>query len=423
MYERGGGVLIAISKHLDSSFIDITNTSLEQLYVKIHVRSATINVGGIYLPPSSPTSIYEQCIKTLCELQTRNPNCEFFVAGDFNLPKITWTTNDQGSIFHPQPSATSSISTIEYLNLYQINTIANCYNQYLDIIFSSFRDNTLENAIEPIVPIDLYHPALLVYLYLNASCNYKQTTRVIYSYKIADYSIINTKLNLVDWKQLFCDIDIYLYVDLFYHVLYSIIDDNVPFKKLRDSFPPCFNSKLKHLLIQKKVAHLNCKTTRTASNYDIFSKMRTRCQKLNNILYDKYIENTENSIKTNIKNFWNYVNSLKKDNKVPNTIKPKSITATNLEDKVQLFAQHFQTTFTNSTDDITPSTPIDIIHINSLKLTLSEIFDGISKLKLDTGPGLDAIPNFFLKNCQNIIASPLFILFNKSFFEGKLPNR
>ena len=35
VYERGGGVLIAISKHLDSSYIDISNTSLEQLYVKI----------------------------------------------------------------------------------------------------------------------------------------------------------------------------------------------------------------------------------------------------------------------------------------------------------------------------------------------------------------------------------------------------
>ena len=56
---------------------------------------------------------------------------------------------------------------------------------------------------------------------------------------------------------------------------------------------------------------------------------------------------------------------------MPNTIKLKSVTTTNLEDKAQLFAQHFQTVFTNSTDDITSSTPIDIIHINSLKLTLS----------------------------------------------------
>ena len=271
------------------------------------------------------------------------------MAGDFNLPKSTWTTNDQGSIFHPQPSATLSIidavsilnSIIEYLNLYHINTIANCYNQYLDIIFSSFRDNNLENAIEPIVPIDLYHPALLVHLSLNASCNYQQTTRLIYNYTIADYSIINTKLKLVDWKQLFCDIDIDLSADLFYHILYSIIDENVRSKKLRDSFHPWFNSELKHLLTQKKVAHLNYKTAGTASNYDTFSKICTRCKKLNNILYDKYIENNENNIKTNIKNFWNYVNLLKKDNKMPNTIKLTPVTATNLEDKVQLFAQHF----------------------------------------------------------------------------------
>ena len=118
--------------------------------------------------------------------------------------------------------------------------------------------------------------------------------------------------------------------------LHFIIDKNVPLKKLRDPFPPWLNSELKHLLIGKKFAHLNYKTARTDSNYDIFSKIRTRCKKLNNILYDKYIENTENNIKTNIKNFWNYVNSLKKDNYMPNIIKIKSITATKLEEKTQL---------------------------------------------------------------------------------------
>ena len=114
---------------------------------------------------------------------------------------------------------------------------------------------------------------------------------------------------------------------------------------------------------------------------------------------------------------------MKKDNKMPNTMKIKSVTSTNLEDKAQLFAQYFQTVFINSTDDITPSTPIDIIHMNSLKLTLSEFFEGISKLKFDTGPGPDDIPNFFLKNCQYAIATPLFILFDKSLSEGKLPKR
>ena len=63
------------------------------------------------------------------------------------------------------------------------------------------------------------------------------------------------------------------------------------------------------------------------------------------------------------------------------------------------------------------------LKFRALKLTLPEVFEGISKLKIDTGPGPDDIPNFFLENCQYAIATPLFILFNKSLSEGKLPKR
>lgn len=57
-----------------------------------------------------------------------------------------------------------------------------------------------------------------------------------------------------------------------------------------------------------------------------------------------------------------------------------------------------------------------------LEITELEISNAVSQLKEKVTIGVDGIPDIFLKNCKDHLLKPLYILYNKSIFEGSVPS-
>lgn len=60
VYKRGGGVLVAVRSHLNSKMLNVTVKCIEHVFVQIKLRSNVIIICCVYIPPSSPITLYEQ---------------------------------------------------------------------------------------------------------------------------------------------------------------------------------------------------------------------------------------------------------------------------------------------------------------------------------------------------------------------------
>lgn len=89
------------------------------------------------------------------------PSYSFIFCGDYNLPEITWSVNRDGLQYSSctglrVPCVPKELALSGFL---QYNSVLNCWNSVLDLVFSNLNDFTVEPAIEHLVPLDLYHPA------------------------------------------------------------------------------------------------------------------------------------------------------------------------------------------------------------------------------------------------------------------------
>lgn len=68
---------------------------------------------------------------------------------------------------------------------------------------------------------------------------------------------------------------------------------------------------LRDLTYQKKIAHMIIKQTPTKINYNAFSRLRAKCKSRLILDYNNYIFKTQNSLTTNPKLFWKFLNKKK----------------------------------------------------------------------------------------------------------------
>lgn len=62
-----------------------------------------------------------------------------------------------------------------------------------------------------------------------------------------------------------------------------------------------------------------------------------------------------------------------------------------------------------------------IINVSSLYIFLSEVFEGLSNMSLDSSHGPDNLPPIVLSKCCYALAHPIYTLFNMSLVQGVFP--
>lgn len=64
-HSRGGGVLIAVKSSITSSHINLTNSSVEHIFVLLSIDHSSFLIGLAYLPPSSSSLVIESHLSTI----------------------------------------------------------------------------------------------------------------------------------------------------------------------------------------------------------------------------------------------------------------------------------------------------------------------------------------------------------------------
>ena len=168
------------------------------------------------------------------------------------------------------------------------------------------------------------------------------------------------------------------------------------------------------------------KRTGKLDNYLYFKAVRARCKDLSEELYARHIFTADNNIISNPKLFWKFVNSKKNDSaNFPLEMNLDQRSAKGGDEIANLFAQYFSSVY--RIDDVRQNLcdfdPQLQVMDTGLNVSLSDVFNRISKLNSSCKPGPDGIPSILIKNCKFSLCSPVFTLFQSSLKEGVFPTK
>lgn len=427
-YSRGGGVLVAVRRHLSAIELPSSIDNIEHLFVSISTQGSRRQVMGVvYIPPSSPPEVYKSYCESVSSVlqEFMCEDCDITLCGDFNLPNVTWSNDEYGAT--PHGTVTQQViylsNCVAFFNLKQVNAVSNAKGRCLDLIFTSVETEICQVDC-PLLVCDKYHPALtfsVINTEINSSARHYDY--FFYDFKLADYHSIGLYLSYVDWELIFKDADINIVVDRFYEVVNYVIELYVPKRRAKTpKFPNWFSSDLRCCMIQKKIAHKNYKQSNSLTDYHIFSRLRSECKTLAVESHLDYVRNLESSIQSK-KEFWKYVNSRKDSGGLPNCMSYNGTKSETLSETANLFARHFSSAYSVHTDKDVTFNYAKTVDLNSCNITVMDVFNAMSGLDDRLGCGPDHIPVHFLKNTRYILSEVLCKMFNMSLSTGTFPDR
>lgn len=433
----GGGVLIAVSKQLQSRRVHHYESTNEDIWVSIKVGEANnlkpVNICAVYLQCPVSVSILDSFLDNINNIMCANGD-NTIVLGDFNMyNSIDWTPNIMGGEYGLEPlnyNCNLSYSLVDFIshnNFCQFNHVRNANDRILDLVLCNFYGPSVRNKCnDPLSKIDPHHPPIEIDVNLCSPMPLANRVFATHNFRKADYTAINDKLSKIDWNNSINNHDLDAMVSNFYSILQAIIEECVPKTKSRNvKYPIWFSKPLIRTLAEKEKIRRRYNTYNNPRDGFELKLLSKRADKLISADYKSYINNIESSIKSNPKYFWTFIKSQRNNSSsLPSSMQLLDKSAETGSDICNLFSSHFSSTFTISNfNNITVCPPVPPCLDSLYKIELSEetILGVINNINASKGAGPDGIPPMFIKKSAKILTVPLKIIFNKSLSNGSFP--
>lgn len=211
-------------------------------------------------------------------------------------------------------------------------------------------------------------------------------------------------------------------------MLYETFDKFIPKTTLRSNKnPPWFTKELINLknrrnriykkLCDRKKDNPNADDSQFIEANEIFSCRHKE-------VHEEYIKQVADEFKLKPENFWKFVNGHRKSNNLPCKLSYDNKSASTDEEKENLFADFFGSVYKECQKDDTLLNFINSRNDHNCRnvhISKGAVFHIFGTMDLNKGQGPDKIPPIFLRECNEVLAEPLTIFFNKSIQTGHYP--
>ena len=313
----------------------------------------------------------------------------------------------------------------DFLNLKQLNQVKNDYDSILDLVLPDISDLNIIRSHDELLDIDPYHNPIEFNFSMYNEIPQTKPVKFFKNFKKGNYTCINNFFNQIDWVSSLSNENLDININTFYETLHHSINCFIPVDQRKfDNYPVWFSNELKSLIAKKKFFHSKYKYFRSQSLYRKFSQLRSACKKLAQECYTLHMEKIQLDLALNPKSFWRNYNSKNKKNPIPSNLRYLNEQSSCDFSSATLFNKYFSSVF--ELDDnhslLVASVQEKTDLSNIPYLSLSIVFDFITKLTNDCSFGPDGIPNFFLKKCVYSLTYPLWILFKQSIEKVIFPD-
>lgn len=441
---RSGGVAVLVHRSLRSKqlILDVeTELDCEYLAIEVSVKPTPLIYYVCYM------SVFDHQIAMKhhrrVKLITENYlNHRIIVLGDFNLHDIIWTS-DQDNLNVFLPHAATNVATnhrrsqyneaaLDFLNqmmelpLFQLSNLRNTSGNVLDLLFvsePSFVNLSVDRStIVDGAQQDEHHIPFEMSVDYTEEKSDMAKYLTVFRYANGNYERICQQLEAVNFQHEFNTRDTDTAYEFFMRTLNTLIEQNVPKStfKLYTNKPKWWSTELQRLKNRRdKLYKRKPKGVMTEG----YATALQEFNELNERRHNDYILKLQENMKQNPKEFWEFAKINCKSTTYPNTMHYNEQKSNSQSELVNLFANYFETIYVRDEEpwnfeDIYHPMP-DSVDIN---ISLFDVESAIQTIKWTNGAGPDELSPYVIKKCASVIVWPIWLLFQKSFETGKIPD-
>lgn len=435
---RSGGVAVIIHSDLSSRQVQLNqDAECECLAIEVKLKPIPLLLYVMYMREFDG-NIASKHFKLINEMTTKFQQHRIMVLGDFNLHSIKWKADETNSHFLPTGLATHEsryfrdaadfLNSMLNLSLYQLSNIENAASNVLDLLFvddynavkvSEDRSKIIEQSQQ-----DVFHRPYEIFVEYSASSNTPRHEKIsVFCYKRGNYQRMCRQLDNINFAHEFNTLDVESAFDYFYDVMKRVISNNIPKIHLTKNTnkPKWWTRELQRK--KNRRDKLYKRKLKGADDTEYVAALN-EFNDLNEKLHKEYVDEVQQNIASNPSAFWSYAKLKNKSCKYPNEMHLNESVASTPQNIVNFFADHFESSYTAdeqhwSFDDIYHSLPSS----SDINVTLFDIESAVNSLKWRAGVGPDEISPFVIKMCVESIVWPIWLLFQKTFEMGIIPER
>ena len=240
----------------------------------------------------------------------------------------------------------------------------------------------------------------------------------------ANYDEAKVELKKVKWEEELEEASVEETWEKIKGKLMEIVEKWVPWREKKDNMrPKWFNREVKWICRKKKEAWNRWKRTREEEDLRKYKELERETKGLIRRRKKGLEKMVAKEAKKNPKSFFSYINAGRKMRNKIGPLKAEGEIVVDPKRQANVLNAQYASVFTKSAGEIPKKMrPAGIPDIVEVCFDEVRVKTTIERLKEQSAPGPDAIPNKLIKETMLEIAKPLSILFNKSLRERKIPD-
>ena len=293
----------------------------------------------------------------------------------------------------------------------------------LDLIFSNEED--MISDVEILGPVGRSDHSFITFNFNGYAEHHHEKIR--YNFNKADFYGMRQYLD-IDWDLELRDKDVEAKWKVFTDHYHSAVEKFVPKKSVKNSskqWKVPISNNLKTLIKRQDRLWHKYRRTKTEADRVEYNQVRNQVRRLSRNavkLHEKFIAD---NVKSNPKGFWNYVSKKSKTkSSIPDLYvddNKQNLTKSDIE-KSNVLGDFFASVFTDEPSDDLPDITIkDVPVCDSIVMSVEKVEKLLKELKVNKSPGPDGVSARVLKELSDILAVPLYNIFQCSIQSAKIP--
>ena len=422
----GRGVSIYVKEGIKYERIEFRTQFCDNIWVKLKVRgNYSILLGCVYRSPNSNQENNDALLRLLQKACNLNATCKV-IMGDFNYKEVDWANG----VVHTRENhpAAKTYDKVNDLFLHQLITTPTRFREGES---ENLLDWVLTDSIENIDKLSLLPPLgekgdhSVIRFELDFGIDLTRYGDK-FNYYNADYEAMKVEFDAINWETRLAEKSVNDAWNDFIDFTNNQIERHIPKRvSKRRKRKPWVDLDVRAAIKAKNLAWKEYKKNKSIENWESFKQIRNSTNRIVQSNKCKFENKLAQEIKTNPKQFWNYVRSKsKKSNSYPDLIDEGSNIISDDKQKANYFNEYFASVYTDEDKHFIPRLELrnKDKFLGTINFTPSLVEKQLSQLNTSKAAGPDNLHARVLNELSLHISKPLYIIFNKSLTEGRLPN-
>ena len=429
---QGGGALLYVDEGVpikwSASYDDGT---CEAVFCRL--PSCSMSVAVVYRPPDAPYDSFSGVLQFLGSNLEKDPDTEFFLMGDFNFPMINWDHLSIGG--RSAENTRSARHLLEFSEKYFLQQVVDSPTRGHNILDLFFVNKvSLVGKVQVVGTEMSDHDLVHVGLTFHPTRPQQRHRSKLEGFRAldwhnGDYDFLRMSLAETDWEKLHKDSDFQSFPAVFTQEVLTVCQEVFPEVQAPKGKPNCYKKlRRKKSKLRARMEALRLKG-QVAAAEEVEEQLSQACLEIRDLVLARRDDRERRAVmkmKSDPRYFYSFAKSFAKGKStIPLITKEDGSMATEPKEIADAFQSEFCRVFSDPNNPETEEPTFDKPELSwldeEIELHDEDIIKVCKDLESSSSPGPDGIPARILKECAEVLAKPLGLMWRDSLRLRKVP--